>query len=98
MNSLRAQEHNQSTKEEILYLNLILSHINERLSILTPGINCTINQHKTLLDNRVDLTLRLKAAKLRSRGYTFVEENDTIYACGDIILKLVGIYEQKLRA
>lgn len=88
----------QTAQEEAIYLALIISHLNERLLHLTPGINCTFQEYSSLRREKIDLTLRLTAAKLMARGWTFVEETDSIYACHNIVLKLGGIYKQKFRA
>lgn len=84
--------------EEVIYLSLLLSCVNERISALTPGVNCTFQEFRKLTDEKIELTLRVNKAILDLRGCTFVEENDSTYTCNNVVLKLGGTYRQRVRA
>lgn len=84
--------------EEVIYLSLLLSHVKERLATLSPGINCTFEAYHKLIEERINLTLVVNKAILNSRGSTFVEETDTTYTYNNVVLKLGGVYRQRIRA
>ncbi len=84
--------------DEVIYLSLLLCHVKERLTFLTPGFDCTPEQYRILMDEKITLTLSVTKAILKSRGCTFVEEIDTTYSCNNTVLKLGGIYRKRLRA
>ncbi len=61
--------------EELNLLRLALSHVEERLIALTPGINTTYRFYKELLDDRVSLTNRISQSIL----YLYENSNKTNY-------------------
>lgn len=85
-------------KEDLIYYDSLLSHVNYRLKSLTPGFNCTIEQYNNLIEEKISLTLSINKVKLRSRGYTFVENNTVTYTYNNLIFILGGIYSQRIRA
>ena len=94
----RLTSNKAETIGELPCLLLLLRHVNDRLRLLTPGINCTFKQYSKFMDERIDLTLLINKVILNSRGETFFEEADTIYTINNVALKLGGIYKQRVRS
>lgn len=87
-----------SIEQDILHLSLLLTHVKDRLKILSPGINCTHEQHGELVKEKIDLTLAVTKAKLRLRGYTFAEDSYALYTYADTIIMLRDAYWKRGRA
>ena len=73
-------------------------HTNERLSQLKPGINCTTKYYRQLQLERIDLTLRVNNAKVRSKGYTIVQDENSLYVFNNIFIVLGDIYRDRVGA
>lgn len=93
---VRSREVRES-KEQIIYLSLLLTHVKERLLALTPGINCSYQEYATLTKEKTGLTLAVNKAKLKLNEHTFVEEINTVYGYNSIILMLGGTFKQRFR-
>lgn len=72
----------------MILISLLITHVNERLANLKPGINCTFPRYRQLLLERIDLTYELSRTKMESRGRTFVENKDIVYLVGNHVFIL----------